>query len=202
MEPIKEIVLQSLEIFILILGSMGLLISSLLLFSPRLVKTFSKILDRKIIDDKKLSYLNRTIYTGRLTYRYHIPIGLMFACGSIFVLVFLFFQMDIPKVVRIFAAPRYNFLIEIMTGVLVLVGKIAAFAGLAAGLLLLFSPATMVRIENRMDAWFATQFMIDKLDEFHHDVDELILKYPLLFGFAGLMTSFVLILLALTGILT
>jgi hypothetical protein len=184
LEPIKEIVLQSLGIFILILGSMGLLISSLLLFSPRLVKTFSDILDRKIIDDKKLSCLNRTIHMGRITYRFHIPIGLMFAGGSIFVLVFLFF------------------LIEIMTGVLVLVGKIAAFSGLTLGFLLLFSPATMVRIETRMDAWFATQFMIDKLDEFHHDVDELILKYPLLFGFAGLMTSFVLILLALTGILT
>ena len=57
-------------------------------------------------------------------------------------------------------------------------------------------PETMIRIENKMDSWFSTQFMVDKLDEFHHEIENVIEKHPLLFGFTGLMTSFVLILLS------
>ena len=202
MELIKEIGLQSVEIFILILGLVGMLISSLLLFSPKLIVKISNIFDRQIFSDKKLSFLNRTIHTDRIIYKYNIPIGLILITGTVFLLFFLFFQMDIAKVVRLFAIPKYNFLIEIITGVFVLAGKITAIAGLLLGFLLLFSPEAMIKIENRMDSWFATQFMVDKLDAFHHDVDEIILKYPLFFGFAGLMTSLILTLLALIALLT
>jgi len=59
----------------------------------------------------------------------------------------------------------------------------------------------MVKIENRMDAWIATQDIADKLDEFHMGIDYIILRFPLLFGFTGLMTSAVLIILSIASLL-
>lgn len=202
MKILQEICLQSLEIFILILGLTGVLISFLLLVSPRLIKSFSDIFDKRFFMDRKLSYLNREIVTDGITYRYNVPMGLVLIAGSIFLLIFLFFQLDIQKIINFFDDIRYPFVVEIIAGVLILTGKITAIAGLVAGLLLVFAPGLMVKIEDTMDAWFATQYMVDKLDEFHHGLDDFILRYPLLFGFAGLMTSLILIILSIASILS
>jgi len=68
-------------------------------------------------------------------------------------------------------------------------------------LFLLFLPEVMIKIENKMDAWIATQYMVDKLDELHLGIDNIILHYPMLFGFTGLMTSAVLIILSIASLL-
>jgi hypothetical protein len=52
-----------------------------------------------------------------------------------------------------------------------------------------------------MDAWIATQDMVEKLDELHMGVDNFLLRFPLLFGFTGLMTSCVLIILSVASLL-
>ena len=41
-----------------------------------------------------------------------------------------------------------------------------------------------------------------QLDEFHHGIDNIILKYPILFGFTGLMTSAILILLSIISLIS
>ena len=201
MDMILAMCLHALEIFVLVLGVAGLVISFLLVFSPNTVKTCSKVLDRKIVIDKTLSRLNRSIQTDSITYRYNVGIGLGLIAGSAFLLIFLFFQLEIGRAVALFADPRYPFLVDIAVGFLVLVEKVAGIAGLMVGFLLMLAPEIMIRIENKMDSWFATQFVVDKLDEYHHGIENIIVRYPLLFGFAGLMTSLVLILLAAFSLL-
>jgi len=201
-EILTEICLQVLEIFILVLGMTGLILSLLLVISPKLIRSLSGLMDRKITFGKNIAYLDKPIETDSLTYRYHILFGLALMAGSVFVLVFLFFQLDVIRVVNIFDARDYAFLVEILVGVLAMVGKIAGILGIVFGFMLLLAPGAMIRIENKMDSWFATDFVVDKLDEFHHGMEDIILKYPLFFGFTGLMTSTVLILLSVVSMLS
>jgi len=201
-EIIKDIGFQVLENFILILGLVGLVISFLLLVSPNKARSVNSLFNQQITIDNKLTYLDKPVLTDSLTYRHNILFGIALIAGSGFLLVFLFFQMDTSRVVNLFYDNKYLFLIDIIVKAMVLTGKIAGSAGVIFGLLLLFAPVAMMKIENKMDSWFATQFVVDRLDEFHHGVENLIFKYPILFGFAGLMTSLILVILSIGSLLT
>lgn len=202
MELIWNICLQSVSIFVLILGIVGLAVSLLLVISPNTAKSLSNSFNKYVIIDKKLTYLNKPIQTDSFTYQHNILTGLSLVCGSIFFLVFLFFRFDMAKTLNLFLGHNYLFLFEIVLKTTVLIGKIAGVAGVVIGLCLLFLPDIMVKIENRMDAWIATQDIADKLDEFHLGIDNIILRFPLLFGFTGLMTSAVLIILSIASLLS
>ena len=202
MELIWNICLQSVSIFVLILGIVGLAVSLLLVISPNTAKSLSNTFNKYVIIDKKLTYLNKPIQTDSFTYQHNILTGLSLVCGSIFFLVFLFFRFDMAKTLNMFLDRNYLFLYEILLNTTVLIGKLAGFTGVVIGLCLLFLPDIMVKIENRMDAWIATQDIADKLDEFHLGIDNIILRFPLLFGFTGLMTSAVLIILSIASLLS
>ncbi|MEW6673415.1 MAG: hypothetical protein AB1427_17075 [Thermodesulfobacteriota bacterium] len=202
MELIWGICLQSISIFVLILGIIGLGLSLLLVISPNTAKSLSNTFNKYIVVDKKLTYLNKPIQTDSFTYQHNVLIGLSLAGGSIFFLVFLYFRFDVAKILNMFHGYNYLFLYEILLKSVVLVGKIAGFTGFVIGLCLLFLPDLMVKIENKMDAWITTQDMVDKLDELHLGIDNIILRFPLLFGFTGLMTSAVLIILSIASLLS
>jgi len=202
MEPIWDICLQALEIFILVLGIVGVVLSFLLLTSQDRIRSISNMFNQYVFGGKKLSYLNKPIQTDSFTYQHNILAGISLVGGSVFFLVFLFFRFDIAKALDLFVNHKYVILIEINLKSLILFGKIAGFAGIVFGLFLLFAPEIMVKIENKMDAWIATQYMADKLDELNYGIDNIILRYPLLFGFTGLMTSVVLIILAIASLLS
>jgi hypothetical protein len=199
---IAEICFQALEIFILVLGITGLAISFLLLISPTKTQSISKLFDQKIAVEKKINYLDKPIGTDKLTYQHNIPFGIGLIAGSIFVLIFLFFKLDVVKIVKIFSSPDYAFLLEIIISAMAMVGKIAGVLGFVFGIFLVFVPELMIKIENIMDSWVETESMVDKLDEFHHGIENIILKYPLLFGFTGLMTSAILIMLSVVSLIS
>jgi len=202
MEIIWDICLQAVSIFVLILGFVGLALSLLLVISPKTTKSLSNALNKYVVVDKKLSYLNKPIQTDSFTYQHNVLTGISLIGGSIFFLVFLFFRFDVAKTLNLFLGSNYLFLYEIVLKSIVLIGKIAGFTGIVIGLCLLFRPDIMVKIENRMDAWITTQDMVDKLDELHLGIDNIILRFPLLFGFTGLMTSAVLIILSIASLLS
>jgi len=202
MELIWNICLQSVSIFVLILGIVGLAVSLLLVISPNTAKSLSNTFNKYVIIENKLTYLNKPIQTDSFTYQHNILTGLSLVCGSIFFLVFLFFRFDMAKTLNMFLGHNYLFLYEIILKTTVLIGKLAGFTGVVIGLCLLFLPDIMVKIENRMDAWIATQDIADKLDEFHMGIDNIILRFPLLLGFTGLMTSAVLIILSIASLLS
>ena len=202
MELIWDMCLQAASIFVLVLGIVGLAISLILVISPNTAKSLSNILNKNIVVDKKLTYLNKPIQTDSFTYQHNVLTGLSLMGGAVFFLVFLFFRFDVAKTLNMFIGHDSLFLYEIILKTTVLIGKIAGFTGILIGLCLIFLPGVMVKIENRMDAWIATQDMIDKLDELHLGIDKVILRFPLLFGFTGLMTSAVLIILSIASLLS
>ena len=194
MENIQDICITSAEILMMIFGMIGAAVSLLLILSPESVKAAGDWLDTKVNLDKKITYyLNLYIPTDRFAYRHNIFFGLALITGSLVVLIFLFFQLDIM---------RYNDVLdEVLVNSLALVGKIVGFAGIVLGFFLLFVPEKMKTIENKMNTWFDTQPLVDKLNKSYRDVDSIFFRHPIVFGIAGMISSIILIALSMKALL-
>ena len=77
-----------------------------------------------------------------------------------------------------------------------LVGKVTGVAGILVGSILLFNPDQMLKVENKLNTWFATQAVVDKLEHTSRDIDTAVYQRPITFGFIGLITSAILVFLA------
>ena len=202
MEIFWEIGLETIEILTLIFGVMGMTLSLMLLFSPRLARSLSNILNRSIDVDKGIEYLDKEIEISDFFYNHHIAMGLGLVAGSVFSLFFLFFSIDVSKFVDIFFGSRVNiFTAELIMSAITWIGKIGCLAGLVIGLMLVFKPDLMKRIEHQMNSWFATKPMIEKLDKSSHDVDTFLFRYPFAVGLTGAVISFFLISLSIINLL-
>ncbi len=203
MDIIWDIGLDALKIFSLVIGILGMLLSVLLLFAPNLIQTISQRCNRYIDLDQKILYLDKDIPTERLIYRHNLITGSCLIVGSAFTIVFLFYTLDVASFLTVFFGSQgFSTTKEIVIIALALVGKIAGVLGMIIGSILLFNPGQMKNLENKMNTWFATQPMIAKLDQSHRQLDTFIYQRPLLFGSIGLITSVILIILAITNILT
>ncbi len=202
MEIFWEIGLQTIEILTLIFGVLGMTLSLMLLFSPRFVQSLSNILNRSINVDKGIEYIDKEIEISEFFYSHHIAVGLALVAGAVFSLFFFFFSLDVSKFAGIFFGPRANiFNAELIVSAITWIGKIGCLAGLIVGLVLVFKPELMKRIENKMNSWFATKPMIDKFDKSSHDVDTFLFRYPFAVGLTGAVISFFLISLSIINLL-
>ena len=192
MQAIWEIFLGSVEIFTLIFGFFGMVLSLLLIFSRDLILAASGIFDRQINVDQKILSLNKYIQTNRFAYHYHVVCSICLIVGSVFVLFFLFSKLD---------AVRFsNIIYEILFNSLVLLGKVVGFAGIILGFFLLIVPQRVQQIEEKMNFWYDTQPVVDGLNKYHQEVGTVFLRYPLFFGIAGMIASIFLIILSIIGI--
>ena len=172
MEIFWEIGIQAVEILTLIFGILGMTLSLMLIFSPRLAKNISDVLNRNVNVDKKLEYLDKSIEITAFFYKYNVIVGVVLIAGSVFSLFFFFFSLDIAKFAGIFFGSRQHlFASEIIIASVIWIGKLGCLAALFFGILLAFSPDLMKRLENKLNSWFGTKPVIRKLDNSSHDVD-------------------------------
>jgi hypothetical protein len=81
------------------------------------------------------------------------------------------------------------------------VGRLACILGLVCGFLLLFAPARMRAIESKVNTWFETRAIFEKLDRSGPELDVLFLRHPFFFGMTGAILSFLIITLAIVNLL-
>ena len=198
-----EIFLQAIEIFTLVVGALGVFLSLLLLLVPQRLKKTGMILNRSVdIESKITHFIDRDIPTDNLFYRHNIISGVCLIVSSAFILVFLFYRLDVEGFLRVFFADgKFNTTDEILFSTMALIGKIAGVIGMLIGSILLFSPEQMRQIEKRVDTWFATKPLWDKLDRPFESVDALVFRRPTFFGIIGLVTSLFLTFLAIKNLL-
>ena len=202
MEIFWEIGLQTIEILTLVFGVLGMTLSLMLLFAPRLAQSLSNILNRSVNVDKGIEYLDKEIEISDFFYSHHMAMGLSLVAGSVFSLFFFFFSLDVSKFAGIFFGSRVDiFTAEFIVSAITWIGKIGCLAGLVIGLVLAFKPDFMKRIENKMNSWFATKPMFEKLDKSSHDVDTFLFRYPIAVGLTGAVISFFLIALSIINLL-
>ena len=202
MEFFWEIGIQAAEILTLVFGIMGMTLSLMLLLSPRLAQNLSNILNRSINVDKRLEYLDKDIQISEFFYRHHVPVGLVLVAGSAFSLFFFFFSLDISKFAGVFFGDGANlFTAELAVRSFMWIGRIGCLIGLVFGLLMVFVPGLLKRIESRMNSWFETKPMIEKLDKASHDMDSFFFRHAVAVGLVGAIISFFLISLSIINLL-
>jgi len=187
MQFLGDIFLSATGILTVLIGALGVIFSALLLFNPGAIVKWSGILNRSIDVERVLPALDRPVSTNSLAYKHPVIFGILLVIGSFFVLNFLFFQISAP----LFS----GFLGGILFEALVIMGKLACFCGIAIGLGLIFAPDKVKKLETRLDSWFDTEPLAEKLNRPIEQVDHIFLRRPLLFGAIGLLASFVLLIL-------
>ena len=187
MRLLIDIFLTASEILMVVIGALGVLLSAFLLFNPALIARWSEFFNRSIDLDRLMPVLNRPVATNGLAYKHPIIFGLVLLIGSVFVLHFLYFQLDTPVLTGLFGGMIFD--------ALVIIGKLASFCGIAIGLALMFVPGKIKILEQKLDAWFDTEPLAQKLNQPIPKVDPVFLRHPLLFGAIGLLSSFVLLIL-------
>ena len=202
MEIFWEIALQTVEFLTLIFGILGMTISLMLLFSPHLARSLSNILNRRVNVDKHLESLDKNIEITEFFYSYHVAAGILIVAGSAFSLFFFFFSLDVTKFADILFGSQANaFPGELIIRLVTWIGKIGCLTGLVFGILLLFVPDFMKRIEDKLNSWFETKPMIEKLDKFSHDLEPFFFRQPIAVGLTGAVISFFLISLSIINLL-
>jgi len=202
MEIFWEIGIQTIEILTLIFGIMGMTLSLMLLFAPHFAQNLSNVLNRSINVDKGLEYLEKDIDISEFLYNHHIIMGMVLVAGSAFSLFFFFFSMDVSKFSGIFFGSQANASsAEMIVSAIAWITKIGCLAGLLCGLLIMFAPETMKRIESKLNSLFETKTMIDKFDKSSHDVDSFFFRHPVAVGLTGAIISFFLVSLSIINLL-
>ncbi len=202
MEIIREIGLQVIEILTLIFGILGMAVSAMLMVSPHQTKNLSKILNRSVNVDDKLTFLDKGIDISDYFYGHHVVVGLLLVAGSTFALFFFYVSLDIAKFSNIFFGPQQPVTWgEILLSTILWVGKITCFAGLLFGSILLFLPKKMKRLEISLNAWFETNSMFKKLDLPSNNVDSFFFRYPRPVGITGVGLSFLILCLSIINLL-
>ena len=187
-----EIFLESFAIIALIAGWLGITLSFLLLLSPNLTRAVSNALNYYVNLDNKFAFLDKYFNIDKLSYHHHVLFGAGLIAGSVFFIIFLFFNLDVTNF--------SNILNEIIFSAITLLGKITGFAGIVLGFFIVFAPNKIRTIENTMNSWFDTEPIVDNLNKLNFDIDTIIFRRPILLGSTGLIISVLLIILSIVNL--
>jgi len=183
-----EICLQAILILTIVIGISGISISLLLLISPNLCRRVSNFCNLRVNICHKLTYLNKDIPTDSLPYSHNTLFGIALILGATFSLIFFFFQLRTPHI--------SNIINELIINSLVILGKFASLAGFCLGFFLLLAPNKIRNLENLMNIEVDTQSVVDRLDEFHNDIDPIFFQHSFQLGSIGLIVSIILTILS------
>lgn len=200
MSPITKILLDATAILTIVSGTAGLLLSLGLIFFPERTRRIDAFLSRTYRLKERLAYFDQTVRNELFIYKRPRLNGILFIAGSIVSLIFLSFQMDVERLLAVLHVPEtQRFLWAMALEALVMTGQLAGLIGVVVGLFLITAPGRLQRIENRLNRWFATQPLVDRLDVFNHVVNVFSFRHPMLIGSIGALLSTALILLSLSS---
>lgn len=203
MEIFWDIALRSVELLTLLFGVLGMAFSLLLLASPRMTKSLGNFFNRNISVGSSSGILDQDLPTEAFIYSHHIIFGLCLIAGSVFALIFFFFNLDMSNFAKVFlGSQKYFETLEIIFLVFAWTSRIACLCGLIIGMMLLFAPQKMQSIEKKVNTWFETRTFFDKLDQTGPELDVLFFRHPFFFGMAGALISFLIITLSVVNLLS
>ena len=188
-----EICLQASLILTVVIGISGISVFLLLLVSPSLCRRMSNFCNLQANILHKSNIFNKYIPTDNLPYKHNALFGIALILGSAFSLIFFFYQLKTPHI--------SNIINELIINSLVLLGKIASLAGICLGFFLLLLPGKVKNIEAIMNIEVDTQSVIDRLDEFHDNVDPIFFKHSFRLGSIGLIASIILTILSIINLM-
>lgn len=197
-----EIGLQAVEIMTLVFGILGMSFFMLLVFSPASVQSLSRVFNRSVDLERKLAFLDKSVRTEEFFYGHPVACGACLLLGSLFALAFFFFKLDVAHFSRIvLGSTRASAGVEILFDFLAWIGKLACLFGMFLGAMLLIAPRRLRRWEARLNSWFETRPLIERLEKPRTDLDSFLFRHPLAFGLVGGAFSCLLIVLSVLNLL-
>lgn len=198
MNPMTKIFLDATAILTIVSGTAGLLLSLGLLFFPERTRRIDAFLSRSYRVKERLAYFDQTVRNELFIYKRPRLYGILFISGSLVTLIFLFFQMDIERLLAVLHIQETRrFLWAMVLEAMVLTGQLAGMIGVIIGLFLMTAPGRLQHLENQLNRWIATKPLVDRLDVFNHVVNVFSFRHPVLIGSIGILLSTTLILLSL-----
>jgi hypothetical protein len=202
MHIIQQIGLQVVEILTLVFGILGVTFSLLLMYSPNLTKSISGVFNRYVDLDDKVTYLDKDIRIDSFFYSHNMVFGTCLVAGSVFSLIFFFFKLDVSSFANVFfVSNRHLSTNEMIFSAVSWIGKVACFFGIFVGTMLVLAPNKMRQIETKLNFWFETRHVFDKLDDSKRELDTIFFRRPMFFGALGLIVSLFIIVLSILNLL-
>jgi len=202
MNLLREIGLQSIEIMTLVFGMLGMTLSLLLLFAPRVAQTLGDVLNRSVDVDKRLRLLDKYIQTDNMIYGHPVVVGGGLVVGSMFALFFFFYKFDASVFARLFFGSHNHALSgEIIFQAVGWIGILGCLLGLLAGVGLIMAPRRVRAIDQKMSTRYDTRSWIEILQRPTHSLDTVFFRYPVVSGLLGGSISSVLIVLSILNLL-
>ncbi len=202
MQIFQQIGLQAAEILTLIFGILGMTFSVMLLYSPNLTRSIGDVFNHTISFNEKVAYLDQDLKVDSYIYKHNMIIGFCLIAGSIFSLIFFFFKLDVSNFANIFfISSKYPAVNEVIFNALSWIGRVACLLGVVFGIMLFIVPGKMKQIENKMNFWYETRHIFDKLDNSNRELDAVLFRHPIPFGLIGSIISFFIILLSSLNLL-
>ena len=189
MNIIIDILLQSSEITTIVVGFAGLLLSLALLFSRDAVRNVSATLNRRFNLGLPARELNRQVSVDTIIGWFPSSSGAVIAAASLAVTVYLFFT-PMP-------APKDGLILAIGVESMLWLARLASVLGLIFGLMLVFAPETLKRINQWLNHWHDTEAIIRHMEQRSYNFDGLVLNNPRVSGAIGLVMSVILLFLSL-----
>jgi len=190
---VLEIIIRVAEILTIIAGSAGVCLSLMLLFSPGLILKANRTLNQPLLTDSQLAALNPSVNSESFVLRHHAVCSVPLIAGSSYILLIFFIMTPVPA--------RFGLFTDMALECLILLGKTAGVVGLAAGLLLFFSPAAVKALGQKANICFDTEPVFNGLDTVCVDVHAIIMKYSCIFGLVGMAVSAALIIISVVNFL-
>lgn len=202
MQIFEQIGLQVAEILTLIFGILGMTFSVMLLFSPNLIRSIGDVFNRTISFEAKAAYLDQDVNVDSFIYKHNMIIGICLIAGSIFSLIFFFFKLDVSNFANIFfISGKYPAANELIFSAVSWIGRVSCLLGVVFGIILFIAPGKMKQIENKMNFWYETRHIFDKLDNSNRELDAVLFRHPIPFGLIGSIISFTIIILSSLSLL-
>jgi hypothetical protein len=202
MNLLWEIGLQTIEVLTLVFGILGMTLSLMLLFAPRVARNVSNVFNRSLDVDQRLGFLDKDISTENLVYGHPKLVGTLLLAGSGFAFLFFVFKFDVPNFAMIFFGSRNPTVFgEIIFQTVAWVGRLGCLFGVLAGIGLILAPQKMQAIEKRMNRWIETRLLIEKVNRPIKGLDTIFFRYPIFFGLFGGSVSCLLIVLSILNLL-
>jgi hypothetical protein len=177
LEILRQIVLHSFLILVVIGACMSAAIGLGLLFAPERFARINAFWSRWIDTRRFESAMDRPRWTERFFYRHHRVVGIVMSIASWFV---LYHFLLTPNIRRYVARVTTDVAGLLDAGVSIVV--IGAVWGATIGLILTFKPSLIRDIEASANKWVSTDRMGQKVNEIHMRIDPFVLHHRKIFG--------------------
>jgi hypothetical protein len=202
MNLLFEICLQAIEILTLVFGILGMTLSLMLLFAPRIARNLSNVFNRNLDVERRLGFLDRDIPTENFVYAHPLLLGTLLLAGSGFAFLFFVFKFEPRHFAAVFFGTRHSTVLgDILFEAIAWAGRVTCLFGVATALGLILAPQRLRSIEQRLNRWIETRMVVEKLNRPVKSLDTVFFRYPIFFGLLGGSISCLLIALSVINLL-